>query len=253
MRFKILLWPTLAAVPALVVLVGFGNWQMDRLYWKQGLVELVAARTAREPVEIPARDTWPGLDPRPLEYTPVKVTGRFDHSREFHLFTSLSRPVAGRYKGPGYLVYTRFELDGGGSVLVNRGFVPDRLKDPATRPSGQVTGMREITGLIRSSETQALFVPDNDVAGNVWYYRDLGAMAALLGRNDVAPFILDQRARAIPGGLPQSGETRLVFKNTHLQYAVTWYGLALCLIGVYVAYHISANRALTKTGGGRER
>ncbi len=253
MRFKLFLWPTLVAVPALVVLVGLGNWQMDRLYWKQSLLNRIEVRTSQQPTDIPVREQWSGLDLNALEYTPVNASGRFDHSREFHVFTSLSRPVAGRFKGPGYLVFTLFEMDQGGSVLVNRGFVPARLKDPDIRPAGQVADKRQITGLMRRPEVQDLFVPENDVDGNVWYFRDLNAMAALLGRNDVAPFFLDERANDIAGGLPQAGETRLVFKNTHLQYAVTWYGLALCLIGVYMAYHISANRKASDSDDEEER
>lgn len=243
MKFRLQFWPTVLAVPALVVIVGLGNWQVERLYWKEDLIRKVEEQISQTPVALPDRDAWETLDIADAEYRRFAARGRFDHGHEFHVFTSLSNPK-GRFKGPGYWVITPFVLAEGGTVMVNRGFVPDTYKAPENRPLGQVEGERKIVGLLRKPETQEMFVPDNDLAKNVWYYRDLSAMAVEAGRNDVAPFLLDETANNVTGGLPQAGETRLAFKNDHLQYAVTWYGIALCLLGVYFAYHISYNRKL---------
>lgn len=243
MKFRLLLWPTVFAVPVLVVLVGLGNWQTERLYWKQDLIEKVKDRTAQTPTPLPALDEWTAMIPEQSEYQPFSVTGRFDHANEFHVFTSLSQPK-GRFKGPGYWVLTPLLLDEGGVVVINRGYVPVAYKEASSRAPGQIAGTVEVSGLYRKPETQEMFVPDNNTENNIWYFRDVSGMARQMARDNVAPFVLDELANDVPGGLPQAGETRLEFKNTHLQYAVTWYGLALCLIGVYFAYHISYNRSL---------
>lgn len=241
MRSKSLFWPTVVTIAGLATLIGLGTWQLQRLSWKIGLIATVEARVNAAPVAMPAQAEWSQVDLEQMEYRPVTVTGAFDHAHEVHMFTHLPR-ASGRHSGPGYWIIAPFRLDNGGTILVNRGFVPRDHKDPATRPEGQVAGTVTLTGLIRRPERQQAFVPDNDPARNIWFFRDIAAMAAAAGYPDAAPFVLDETANAIPGGLPQAGETRLVFTNDHLHYALTWYGLALCLAGVYIALWIGARR-----------
>ena len=96
-----------------------------------------------------------------------------------------------------------------------------------------------MTGLARMPETQGLFIPDNEPAENRWFWRDLGAMSKSMfpaGAADVAPFILEAERSDVPGGWPLGGQTRLDLPNNHLQYALTWFVLALCLVVIYVIY-----------------
>lgn len=241
MRPRSLFWPTLVTIAGSAVLAGLGTWQMHRLTSKTQLIATVEARVNADPVPLPGQSEWPQLDLGRMEYRPVTAAGVFDHAHEFHVFTQLSQP-RGRHGGPGYWIITPLLLDGGGTVMVNRGFVPREFKDPTTRPAGQASGPVTVTGLIRAPERQQAFVPDNDRENNVWFFRDVAAMAAASGHSDVAPFLVDERASAVPGGLPQAGETQIVFRNDHLQYALTWYGLALCLAGVYIALWIGSRR-----------
>lgn len=234
-------WPTVVTLAGLAILIGLGTWQLQRMGWKADLVATVEARVRAEPIPLPAPEQWSGLDVESLEYRPATAAGAFDHDNEFHVFTHLPKP-RGAIGGAGYWIVTPLLLDGGGAVLVNRGFVPQDFKDPSTRPDGQVTGPVTVTGLIRPPERQHAFVPDNDPARNIWFFRDLRAMAAAAGLAHAAPFLLDERANSIPGGLPQAGETRLEFTDNHLQYALTWYALALCLAGVYIALWIGSRR-----------
>lgn len=228
------LWPTVLSVVALVVLVGLGTWQLQRLDWKNDLVARVNARIelAAEPLPDPA--TWSSLDTDALEYRPFVASGVFDHGAEIHVFTSLP-DAKGEHGGPGYWVLTPLRMEGGGTVLVNRGFVPEAFKSPRSRAAGLTEGPVRIEGLLRRSRSPAVFQPEPNLAKNIWFARDVPAMAAWRGLQEPAPFFLDARASP-PGGLPQGGETRVVFRNTHLEYAITWYGLALALIAVYLAY-----------------
>lgn len=244
---------SIAALAGTVVLCGLGVWQLQRLAWKQGLVAMVEARSQAAPVPLPDEAGWPGLTRDADEYRKVTLSGAFAHDREVQVFTVLQDerfPVS----GPGWWVLTPLERRDGTTVLVNRGFVPDRFKDPATRPDGQVAGEVEVTGLLRLPEEAGMFTPDAGDDGRTWYVRDPLAIAAAQGLGRVAPFFVDADATPNPGGLPQGGATRVAFRNDHLGYAVTWFGLAAALVGVYGAWawsRIRAGRGLA-AGAGRQ-
>ena len=234
-RVNALLAPTLATLLMAAFLIGLGVWQIQRLAWKEGLIQEIDERTTAAPVLLPPRSTWAALQPADYAYRHVSATGTFDHDREIHVFRPLGES-RGPAHGVGDLVLTPLRLDDGGTVMVNRGFVPiDRL-DPATRPDGQVRGRVTITGLMREPEARNLFTPNDDPVRNQWFTRDPAAVAAFLHLDEAAPFSIDQDASAIPGGLPQGGETVLDIPNNHLSYALTWFGLAAGLLGVYAVF-----------------
>ncbi len=230
---------SVAALAALVILIGLGKWQLDRLAWKEDLIARIDARTKERPISLERAITRAGAR-ADASYYPVRVDGRFHHDRERYLyFISLDGE-------PGWHVITPLETVSGRVVLIDRGFVPDALRDPATREEGQVEEVVRVTGLIRMPETPGLFTPHNDQAKNQWFSRDLSAMARSMfpgGTTEVVPFFLEARANDVPGGWPKGGQTRLSLTNNHLQYAVTWFGLALCLVGVYLAYVWQAFRS----------
>lgn len=223
-------WPVLlAAGLAFIVLIGLGTWQVQRLAWKEDLLATMQQRMTLPPVELVA-----GLKADPdlshEEYRPVRVAGVFEHAFERHFFAT--------YEGEtGYYVYTPLKLDDGDWLFVNRGFVPYEKKDPATRTEGQVHGRVEITGLLRTAlaEKPSSMVPDNDPAKDIFYWKDIRAMAASSGLPADAPVLglfVDANNAPNPGGLPIGGVTIVDLPNNHLQYAVTWYGLAAALVGV---------------------
>ncbi len=234
--------PTVFALGTFVFLAGLGTWQLERLAWKNGLVAQVEQRTAAAPRPAPGPRDWPALDREQDEYQPVTATGRFDHSRETLIYTVLS-DGKGPFKGPGFSVITPLMRPDGSAILINRGFVPEDRRDPVTRAEGQVQGDVTVTGLLRLAEEPSWFVPANDPARNAWYRRDPLEIGAARGLKKVAPFVIDANATPNPGGLPQGGETRLAFPNKHLEYALTWYGLAATLVGVYIAFVITRWRA----------
>jgi surfeit locus 1 family protein len=120
--------------------------------------------------------------------------------------------------------------------MVNRGWVPTLGRDAASRAEGQADGLVEIRGIARKPWSQARFVPDNDPAKNVWFYGDVVQMTAHIGIS-AAPVFVEADASINPGGWPLGGQTKITFINNHWQYALTWYGLAVALVVIYVVYH----------------
>ena len=225
-RSRTAFWATLMVGLAIAAsLVALGNWQLRRRVWKLDLIERVEARRAASPVAAPGPATWPRIDAAGFEYLKVEVSGRFRHDRE-----TLVQAVTDY--GGGYWVLTPLETDRGFTLLVNRGFVPGERRAPATRAAGQVAGAVTVTGLLRLPEPGGAFLRSNDPAADRWYSRDVAAIARArrLG-GPVAPYFVDADARANPGGLPLGGLTQVRFRNQHLQYALTWYALALLVAG----------------------
>lgn len=245
-RLHGLVLPGLLALAALAVLVALGTWQLDRLAWKQALVAQVEARATAAPAQLADPARWPAMTAETDDYRRVRLAGTFRHGREAYLYhVAGDSRVAdrGRPRGQGYFVMTPLDLEGGGTVVVNRGFVPADRLDPATRAEGQTAGIVTVTGLIRFPEARGAFAASDDPVRRIFYTRDIAAMAGVMGlTGTVAPFSVDADATPVPGGLPVGGETRLTFTNRHLEYALTWFGLALTLIGVFGAFAVQRLR-----------
>lgn len=230
-RQKSLLGLTAFMLAALAVLLGLGFWQLSRLHWKQAIIAQIETRTQSEPISLEQAEAMAreGRDP---SYFRVRVEGRFHHAKEQYLYAVSDGRV-------GWHVITPLETADGGMVLVDRGFVPDQLRDPSSRSDGQIESVTIITSIVRTPATQALFTPDNEPTANRWFWRDLHAMSRAMFQQrliDVAPFFLDADNTKVPGGWPEGGQTRLEIPNNHLQYAITWFALALCLAVIYAVY-----------------
>lgn len=233
-----------ASLVVFIILVGLGLWQLERRAWKEALIARVEAGLAAAPTAAPGPDTWPSLVLRDREYAPVEAAGVYDHAREIHVVHTLVEPK-GPAGGIGYQVFTPFRTDAGWWVYVNRGFVPREKADPATREAGQVEGETRVAGLLRVPSHRSWFMPSDDVAGNAWFSRDPALFAAASGLppEAVAPYVIDARFDPdLPGGLPQGGETIVSFPNNHLQYAITWLGLAAALVAVLIAVAVKRLR-----------
>jgi surfeit locus 1 family protein len=230
-----LLLPGALSVVALAILISLGNWQMERLSWKENLIATAAKRVKEMPQPLPASAVSASLDLQKEEYRPYIVEGRFLHQHEAHVYTVLS-DAKGTYSGMGYWVLTPLQRSDGRVVIINRGFVPPEMKNPASRKETQIEDVIRVTGLFRAPEQANYFTPANEPSKNVWYRRDPKTIANALGLQNVAPFMLDAVGDYRAGQLPQPNETRLTFTNNHLGYALTWYGLACTLIGVFAAF-----------------
>ncbi|MGA2568363.1 MAG: SURF1 family protein [Pseudolabrys sp.] len=226
---------TVFALAGVAILIGLGIWQLDRKVWKENLIATVTARLERAPADLPAPANWPRLTPAADEYARVTFPAEFLAGQEALVYTAGSafRPDV---QGAGYWVFAPARLPGGSIVLVNRGFVPADRKDPATRAQGAPRGMVDIVGVMRWPEARGIFTPADELQNNLWYLRDSTAIAAAKKWDTTAPFYIEQEAPVPPGGLPKPGKLAVTLPDNHLQYAITWFGLALALAGVYVVW-----------------
>ena len=230
-RLRPALWPTLISLPIFVFSLGLGIWQMERREWKRDILDRIAVNQAAAPITL---DELLRGDPLRFEYGRVKIAGSFLHDKEFYLAArSLKNKV-------GLQVVTPVRTDDGRVVLFDRGCVPQEQKDPAQRAQGQLAGTVELTGIVRRNQEQRQFAPDNVPDRNVWFHVDVPLMRSMAGGKPdpkLDAFFLEADAAPNPGGVPIGGQTRLDIPNDHLQYAITWFLLALALAGVYLAYH----------------
>lgn len=241
-RPRPLLAITALAVVALLVFSGFfalGVWQLERRVWKLDLIERVEARAHAAPAAAPGPAEWAEISAERDEYRRVKIEGVLRPDR-----TAFVQAVTER--GAGFWALTPLEVDAGFTLLVNRGFVPAERRNAAlVAPQAPVS----VTGLIRMSEPKGGFLRDNDPAADLWRSRDVAAIAASRGVADAAPYFIDADATPNPGGLPVGGLTVVSFRNQHLTYALTWFGLAAMTLGGFalVARHeITARRRLPR-------
>lgn len=214
---------------ALVLLaLGFlslGVWQIERRAWKLALIERVNAR-----IQAPARPLW---DIGPLDddqaYRRVTVRGVWLKDRQ-----TLVQAVTER--GAGFWVMTPLRTDHG-VVLINRGFAPAEHKSPDICQPGAAAQPATVTGLVRASEPRGGFLRANDPAADRWHSRDVAAIGRARGLDHLAPVFIDADATPNPGGYPVGGLTVVAFRNAHLTYALTWFGLAgLSVFGLVLLF-----------------
>ena len=213
-----LLLPTLVTLGMLVVLLGLGAWQVERLAWKTALLARFDAVEAAPAVPVTAA---------PAPYAKVAATGRFDHGREALVGIELRGDTLGAH------LVTPLIRDDAPAILVDRGWVPFERRTAVAHPEGEVT----ITGWVRPREAAGWFSPADDAPGRRFYSYDPTTIGAALGLTSVVPWTLialadgpDTAALPRPArGLPRPN-------NNHLGYAITWFGLAAGLVGVYLVW-----------------
>jgi len=224
---------TIACALLMAVLVWLGTWQLERLSWKLNLIATVDSHMAGAPVSL---DQILHMSADEAQYRKVTLSGRFDYAKEAYVFATAAEGVAV------YHVLTPFRIDDGRILMVDRGAVPQDRLDPATRAAGNIEGETKVTGVWRVPDPPGAFTPKPDPRKRIWYARDLSGIAAADSLTLAAPVVIEADATPNPGGLPKGGQTVVNFRNQHLSYAVTWYGLAAVLLGVWLAYHISRGR-----------
>jgi surfeit locus 1 family protein len=233
---RVLLWPTIFSLPALALFIGLGIWQIQRLHWKEGLLAHIDSQMHAPAEDLPAQIG----DPASWEYRRVHVSGHYQNDKELYLYAT------GPDGDPGYLVITPLVRPEGDPVLVNRGWVPEDLRDPGKRSQSQQDGMVEVEGVGRISGGAGPFTPANEPDKNRWFWRDFAAMAKAIGE-PVAPVMIDRDKTPLPGGFPLGGQTRIDIPNNHLSYAITWFGLAYTLVIMFAIY---ARRSLKAAKSG---
>lgn len=235
---------------AFCTLIGLGVWQLNRLHWKEALIAAAEERPSAAPVPAPGPDTWGAFQIDEWRYRPVTLTGTYGPA-EAYFWIALSDPH-GPLGGPGAMVLAPFTTTDGWSVLVNRGFVPDERRAPDARPGSEApAGTVTIEALVRRDDPPSFVTPAADLQTRVFFARDIDTIMAALGADGpVAPYQVDLVASATPAsGLPQAGESRITFTNSHLQYALTWFGIAAALLGVVIVMLLRGRRGTGPSAG----
>ncbi|WP_412506028.1 SURF1 family protein [Roseovarius sp. SYSU LYC5161] len=202
-----LLFPILVGLGGLAVLIGLGVWQLDRLEWKEGVLAGIDARMAADPVFLPEQ-----VSEAEDEYRTVTFAGR-PTGAELHVL------VSGTQEGTGYRVISGFETQTGRRILLDQGLLPleAKQKDPA-RPETEVTGTLLWPDDVNSS------TPDPDLEENIWFGRDVAAMAERLETEPL--LVVLSRASAYDPRLDPLPVSTVNIANDHLEYAITWFSLA---------------------------
>lgn len=230
-----------------VVCAWLGTWQLERLHEKEALIAAVDSRLTAAPIPVPEAATWSTLDTEALNFQPVSLTGAFRYNQTLTVFTSLANSK-GKASGPGYWVMTPFVLADGGTVFVNRGFIPQQVQEAAVTDGEGAENQVTITGLLRPGEKAGFMTPAPNTSDRIEWVRDPQRMAAMAdpALAPIAPFYVDLPAGA-PGELPQGGETVVEFPNNHLGYAYTWFGFAIVAV-VMLGFWIWRQRQGAKAG-----
>ena len=216
-----LLWPGVIATALLAALLALGTWQIERLHWKQGVLAQIARAEAGPAVKLSAV---------PEPYSKVQATGHLRDDLSASYGAEVRDTQAGTELGTQLIV--PLERDDGDPILVDRGWVPDRRPRPIAQPEGDVT----LEGYVRPSETPGLFSATDNPATRQFYTLDAPAIGAALGLRQVAPFILVVLGPPPPERYPDPARHLPRPPNNHLSYAITWYGLAIALVVIFVLW-----------------
>lgn len=233
-------WGTLFVIVSAGILCSLGNWQLERLHWKESLIGKIESEYTRDPLQNPFDSDLlkaVALQKPPMAYGSVR--GLYHHDLEI-----LIGPRTHEGK-PGYHVVTPFSIAGGnGRVLVNRGWVPLDMADPTARLENQMEGMVTLTGMARLPDKPNPFTPHNDPANHTWYSvnpQDIALAVNMPDFPDVV-FYAETQDPPLEGNYPIMTLTRTIPPNNHWQYALFWYGMAALLTLIYIIYLVWPER-----------
>ncbi|MFA7553936.1 MAG: SURF1 family protein [Spongiibacteraceae bacterium] len=222
---------SLCGVTAFIGFIALGNWQVERRAWKLDLIQKLDDRVHAPATSAPSVSNGATANMEQHEYRHISLSGKFIPHHDTLVVTATEL-------GSGYWVLSPFQRKNGDIVFINRGFIGQGIT-PTPPPTEEV----QLTGLLRLNEPKGSVLRDNIPAQGRWYSRDVTAMATTLGFT-AAPYFIDA-AQGEPGSPgtktdatgnadPVGGLTVIQFHNNHFVYALTWYGLALMVLGAAV-------------------
>ena len=215
--------------------VGLGLWQLQRKSEKRALITMLTERLAAEPEALPSPSQWSTLTPARDEFRRVRLVATYG-GPDAMVYSSGSA-VREDVAGPGTWAFVPAVLPGGETVVVNAGFVQNTMQDRAQQDRAVAalsTGRPvELTGYLRFPEQAGWLTPEANIAQRLWFNRDHRAMARALGwggGGPIAPFYIDLERPMPANGIPKPGPLQVHLKDDHLQYAITWFGLAAAVL-----------------------
>ncbi len=233
-----LFFPYVFSALAVAFLLFLGTWQVQRLAWKENLMAQVAARADQPAKTVQALPPLAALSAQSHDYMAVQLSGRWLYERQHYWFAQIMTPPNGFPHADriGFHVITPLLLADGQVVMVDRGFIPNRLKD---QPARYNNAPQTFIGRLRWPSPRGRFDNPDQPQQGLWYVRDPQAMAQSVGLQTF-PFLIDQVTPV--DRWPLAGQTRMVFANRHLEYAVTWFSLAAILVIILIVWHIHSRR-----------
>ena len=240
-QFKPMLWPTIFSILIFLMLITFGTWQVKRLFWKEALIKNYLTQSQSNPIIDPAELENPLIN----EFKSIGILGRFMHSNEIYI-------TGKTYEGnAGFHVVTPFKMENNKIILINRGWVSESYKNPDKRKFSLTKDLVKLKGIIRYPQKKGYFVPENDGINGFWFTiipNQIFDFLNITSNPIIDKYYIDALRIGEKLTLPIGVDGEPKFRNQHLSYAITWYGLALSLLIVYFSYHASSGRLIfTKT------
>lgn len=220
------------------IFVGLGVWQLQRRVWKHALIAALTARVTTAPVPLPEPSQWPALTADGDEFRRVTFTATYRRAPDAMVYSAGSalRPDV---SGPGTWAFLPARLPSGESIVINAGFVPNTMQERKVQDRAVtklVTGEpATLTGYLRFPEQPGLFTPAVEPDKRLWFARDQLEMAKQLGWGQVAPFYIDLEQPVPADGIPKPGPLTPHLRDEHMQYAITWFALALVVLIAFAA------------------
>ena len=225
--FKPSFWLTIFTIPSFIILLVLGTWQVQRLGWKSDLISEYNNNFEKQPVTIDEVLK----DSLNYKFRKVLVKGEFDNDKEIQL-------IGKTYEGnAGYHIITPFFLENNKIIYINRGWVPKKYIKKESRGFSLISGETEIIGLIRMPQKKGYFVPENEPDNGFWFTIKPNEFNKHLDISAEYSFYIDELTLDEKLKIPMPANGTIRVPNNHLQYAITWYSLAIGLIFVYFAWH----------------
>jgi surfeit locus 1 family protein len=223
--FKPKLAPTLFTIPVLILLLFLSFWQFQRLQWKENLISEITLKTKIPTIELPEN-----INLDEMLYRKVNLKGEFLHDYEMYIYGGTTKPSNEHF----YYILTPLQLEDGRVIIINRGWIPEKLKDPTTRSSSLIKNLVEVTGAVMGNETKGIYIHDNQPEKNIWFYINLEEIASFINI-PVEPFYI--LAQNNGEDFPKGREIKPNLYNNHFGYALTWLFSAISLLVIYILYH----------------
>jgi cytochrome oxidase assembly protein ShyY1 len=240
---------------ALVALcVGLGVWQLQRRAEKHTLIAALTERLAAAPGALPQASQWSALTPARDEFRRVHFVATYSSAPDAMVYSSGSA-VRDDVSGPGTWAFLPATLPSGEIVVVNAGFVQNTMQDRAQQDRAVTRLITKepvtLTGYLRFPESAGSLTPPENMAKRLWFTRDHLAMARTLGWGEggkpVAPFYIDLEAPVPASGIPKPGPLTVHLKDNHMQYVITWFGLAGAVVIAFGVWLFGQRSARAKT------
>jgi surfeit locus 1 family protein len=235
---------TLAMV---ALFAGLGVWQLQRRVEKHALIAALTERLAASPGALPSPAQWSALTPERDEFRRVSFVATYQPLPDAMVYSSGSA-VREDISGPGTWAFLPARLPAGETVVINAGFVQNTMQDRSQQDRAikpLVTGAPvTLTGYLRFPEAAGMLTPAENMAKRLWFTRDHLAMARALGWGEVAPFYIDLEQPVPASGIPKPGSLEVHLKDDHMQYAITWFGLAGAVVIAFGVWLFGQRRVI---------